>query len=49
MFECCPRMLCDVVRFSPDGRILATNTEPVNRSDQEVPPLLRFWRIPASW
>ena len=42
-------MLSEGVRFSPDGRILATDTESVNGFDQDVEPLLRFWRIPASW
>jgi WD40 repeat protein len=49
-FECGPEpMLCDVVCFSPDGRILATDTDNVNRNDRDVEPLLRFWRIPREW
>jgi WD40 repeat protein len=48
-FECCPpSMDCEVVRFSPDGRTLATDTFTANHSDQGVDPLLRLWRIPAS-
>ena len=49
-FECCPpRMICHLVRFSPTGRILATDTNDVNLDDQNVAPLLRFWKIPSSW
>ncbi len=49
-FECCPRsMMCAVVRFSPDGRMLATDTESVDRNDRKVQPLLRFWRVPDVW
>jgi WD40 repeat protein len=49
-FECCPRsMFCSTVCFSPDGRILATDTEDVDMQDQLVKPLLRFWKIPESW
>jgi WD40 repeat protein len=48
-FECCSQeMTCDVVRFSPDGRILATDTSSANHRDQGVDPLLRLWRVPAS-
>jgi WD40 repeat protein len=48
--ECCPApMMCDFVRFSPDGSILVTDTERVTTFDQEVAPLLRFWKLPASW
>jgi WD40 repeat protein len=47
-FECCPpSMMSDYVRFSPDGRILATDTDTVDRSDRDVQPLLRFWKIPT--
>jgi len=47
-FECCPHsMMCDAVRFSPDGRTLATDTYPGDRLDRDVQPLLRFWKIPA--
>jgi WD40 repeat protein len=49
-FASCPRgMMSDVVVFSPDGRTLATDTQGVNSRDRPVRPLLRFWRIPASW
>jgi WD40 repeat protein len=44
--ECCPSsMFCDVVRFSPDGRILVTNTATADAHDRVVEPLLRFWKI----
>ena len=42
-------MFCDVLCFSPDGRILATNTESSDMLDRSVRPLLRFWKIPESW
>ena len=49
-FECCPpRMICHLVRFSPTGRILVTDTESTNMKDADVEPLLKFWQIPASW
>ena len=49
-FECCPpQMFCSEVRFAPDGRVLATDTDSTNIKDQHVQPLLRFWKIPASW
>ena len=44
-----PFMLSDVVRFSTDGRILATDTQHVNQFDREVQPPLRLWRVLASW
>jgi WD40 repeat protein len=49
-FACCPRlMFCSKVRFSPDSRILVTDTEEHNQNDQPVEPLLRFWKIPDEW
>lgn len=48
-FECCPSsMLCDAVCFSPDGRILATDTFDVDSKDRDVDPILRFWAVPGS-
>jgi WD40 repeat protein len=49
-FECCPpSMFCDTVLFSPDGRMLVTDTKRYNMNDAYVEPLLKFWQIPASW
>jgi WD40 repeat protein len=49
-FECCPTsMCCDAIEFSWDGRILATDTDAVDRTDKSVKPLLRFWKLPDSW
>ena len=49
-FECCPPLwVCDNACFSPDGRILATDTFAFNGHDQPVLPILKLWRIPASW
>ncbi len=49
-FECCPpRMFCSGICFSPNGRILATATYEHDNHDQEVEPLLRFWKIPDEW
>jgi WD40 repeat protein len=44
-----PLMFCCAICFSPDGRILATDTLEVDRNDQSVEPLLKFWRIPDAW
>jgi hypothetical protein len=41
-------MICYGVRFSPDGRILATDTSWENDRDEPVKPLLRFWKIDSS-
>ena len=49
-FACCPpSMFCSRVYFSPDGRILATDTEQYDQNDHPVKPLLKFWRIPDGW
>ena len=49
-FECCPfGMIGRTVVFSPDGRMLATDTYAENSRDQSVDPLLKLWRLPASW
>ena len=49
-FECGPSsMFCERVLFSPDGRILASETRAINMNDAVVEPLLKFWQIPASW
>jgi len=49
-FECGPSgMICDTVCFSPDGRMLVTDTYEWNDLDQRVQPLLKFWRLPTSW
>jgi len=48
--ECAPPgMNRNVIRLSPDGRTLATNTSAINEKDQPVRPLLKLWRIPAAW
>jgi hypothetical protein len=44
-----PLMICETIRFSPDGRTLATDTYAVDRNDQPVQPLLKLWRVPAVW
>jgi WD40 repeat protein len=41
--------ICKSIRLSPDGRSLATLTEAVNAKDQPVMPVLRLWKLPASW
>jgi WD40 repeat protein len=40
---------CDSVLISRDGHALATQRETVGWRDQSVMPLLKVWRIPASW
>ncbi len=48
--ECGPvESICKLIRLSPDGHSLATLTEAVNGKDQPVDPVLRLWKIPASW
>ncbi len=50
VIKCCPDLMyCGGVCFSPDGKILATNTFNSDYKDEEVKPLLRFWRIPEAW
>jgi WD40 repeat protein len=49
-FECSPApMICEAIRFSPDGRIFATDTQTTDGRDRVVRPLLRFWKIHESW
>ena len=49
-FECCPESTCVLaVAFSPDGRMLATDPTGVGFQDQLVVPMLKLWRVPASW
>jgi WD40 repeat protein len=49
-FECCPpSMSCYMVCFSPNGRILATNTSEADENDRAVKPILKFWVIPDGW
>jgi WD40 repeat protein len=49
-FECCPPlMFCSQVCFSPNGRILATDTEEYDQKDNFVDPLLKFWKVPDEW
>jgi len=49
-FTCCPpEMGCKNIRISPDGRTAATNTEAGNSRDQPATPVMKFWKIPASW
>ena len=49
-FECCPpQMVCNHVCFSPNGRILATDTSGVDQNDNYVDPLLKLWKIPDNW
>lgn len=48
--ECGPPLsLCNVVRLSPDGRTMATQTNGVDAHDQPVKPILKLWKLPASW
>lgn len=50
VIECGPAgMFCDTILFSPDRRILVTDTESTNVKDADVEPILKFWQIPASW
>ena len=49
-FECCPfGMIGRAVVFSPDGRMLATDTYAMNSRDLSVDPLLKLWRLPVTW
>jgi WD40 repeat protein len=48
--ECGPSiMLSDVVLFSPDGRLVATDTQKVDGNDRQVQPPLKLWRVLDSW
>lgn len=44
-----PSMMCDIVRLSPDGRFLATDTFAGDATDHPATPLLKLWRIPDAW
>jgi WD40 repeat protein len=49
-FDCCPAgMFCNAVLFSPDGRLLLTDTSEHDMEDRDVLPLLRLWKVPESW
>ena len=48
--ECCePLMDSKRACFSPNGRILVTDTYESDAMDRQVDPLLRFWRVPQDW
>ncbi len=44
-----PLSLCKFVRLSPDGRTMATQTYGVNSHDEPVTPIMKLWKLPASW
>ena len=45
-FECGPRLrICTLVKFAPQGDMLATTTAANTRDDRTVEPLLRFWKL----
>ena len=49
-FACCPpTMSCSKLYFSPDSRILVSNTDDTDQNDHRVEPLLKFWKIPEEW
>jgi WD40 repeat protein len=49
-FDCCPALMgCKTVIFSPDGRLLVTDTWNHDIKDREVEPMLRAWKVLESW
>ena len=48
--ECCaPLMDSKGACFSPNGKILVTDTYVSDAMDRRVGPVLRFWRVPEDW
>jgi WD40 repeat protein len=40
---------CASVLISPDGRLMATQTETIDAKDKPVMPLLKLWKVHTSW
>jgi WD40 repeat protein len=42
-------VLCKIIRFSPDGQTLAVCNSGSNKADENVPVVIKLWKLPTEW